>query len=136
MKDNNMGADTVERPKMDADMGNGPAAAAKGMQDMAAGMGDRMRDAGDAMKQTGERMADTGAALGIKMLDQAESNAREAFAAMRAAAQAKDVADVVRIQGEYLREQTNRSMSQAREIAEMITGFGRDAIGQMTASQR
>lgn len=105
---------------------------AQSTQAAAGEFGDRMRDAGDTLKQSTEKMAETGTALGMKMLDQAESNAREAFAAMRAAAQAKDVSEVVKIQGDYLREQSTRAMTQAREIAELITGFGRDAIGQMS----
>lgn len=116
MKANTMGAEGV----------------AQSTQAAAGEFGDRMRDAGDTLKQSTEKMAETGTALGMKMLDQAESNAREAFAAMRAAAQAKDVSEVVKIQGDYLREQSSRAMTQAREIAELITGFGRDAIGQMS----
>ena len=44
------------------------------------------------------------------------------------AAQARDVTDVLRIQGNYLRRQGERSMEQAREIGEMILRFGRDAV--------
>ncbi len=101
----------------------------------AAQVGDQMKAAAEAMQATGQKAAASGAELGMRMLDQAEANAREAFAAMRAAASAKDVGDVMRIQGEYLREQGSRSMAQAREIAEMITGFGREAISQMTAKR-
>lgn len=97
-----------------------------------AAVSDQMKAAAEAMQQTTQKAAASSAELGMRMLDQAEANAREAFAAMRAAASAKDVGDVMRIQGEYLREQGSRSMTQAREIAEMITGFGRDAIAQMT----
>ena len=53
---------------------------------------------------------------------------QEAFAAMRAAAQAKDLSEVMKIQGDYLREQGRRSMDQAREIGELIMRFGRDAV--------
>ena len=35
----------------------------------------------------------------------------------------------MRIQTDFLREQGNRSMAQAREIGEMIVQFGRDAVG-------
>eukprot|EP01037_Dinobryon_pediforme_P031404 gene31404-35872_t len=63
------------------------------------------------------------------MLDQAEANAREAFAAMRAAASAKDLSEVMKIQGDFLRDQSQRSMSQAREMGEVILQFGRDAVG-------
>lgn len=111
---------------------DGTARMADTVHDATAQFGDKLRNAGSTMKQTTEHMAETGTALGMKMLDQAESNAREAFAAMRAAAQAKDISDVVKIQGDYLRDQTNRAVSQAREIAELITMFGRDTMTQMT----
>ena len=118
--------------------------------DFVKGAADRMRDAGaqaqtafqdrivepakragEAMRQGGQKMVENNAQIGVKMIDQAEQNTREAFAAMRNAAQAKDLSDVMRIQGEYLREQSQRSMSQAREIGEMIVSFGRDAVGAM-----
>lgn len=100
--------------------------------DMASGMrnfSDQMKGAGDAMKASGQKMAEGGSTIGLKMLDQAESNTREAFAAMRAAAGAKDISDVMRIQSDFLRDQGNRSMAQAREIGELIMQFGRDAVG-------
>jgi phasin family protein len=65
------------------------------------------------------------------MIDQAETNAREAFEAMRKAAQASDLQSVMQVQAEYMREQSSRSMAQAREIGELIARFGRDAIGAM-----
>lgn len=95
-------------------------------------MNDQLKDATERMKAAGEAMADKGNQLGIKMLDQAEQNTREAFAAMRAAAASKDVGEVMRVQGDYLREQSGRAVAQAREIGEMIANFGRDAIGGMT----
>jgi len=86
------------------------------------------RRAGDAIRQSGQRAAENGATVGAKLIDQAEANAQEAFAAMRAAAQAKDLAEVMKIQGEFLRQQGTRSMSQAREIGELIMRFGREAV--------
>lgn len=89
---------------------------------------DPAKRAGEAMKASGEKIAEGGATIGKTMIDQAEQNAREAFAAMRESANAKDMAEVMRIQGEYLREQGQRSMTQAREIGELIMRFGRDAV--------
>jgi hypothetical protein len=106
-----------------------PKAEAKGA---AREMTDRMKAAGEKMRASGERIAESGTALGMKLLDQAEQNTREAFAAMRAAAKAHDISEVMRVQGDYLREQGSRSMAQAREVGEMIANFGRDAIGRMT----
>jgi len=89
---------------------------------------DPARRAGEAMKASGQKMAEGGSTIGTKMIDQAETNAHEAFAAMRRAASAKDVSEVMKIQGDYLREQSTRSMTQAREIGELIMQFGRDAV--------
>lgn len=92
---------------------------------------DPARRAGEAMKASGQKMAENGSALGMKMIDQAEQNAHQAFEAMRQAARAKDLSEVMKIQGDYLREQGSRSMNQAREIGELIAQFGRDAVAPL-----
>ena len=92
---------------------------------------DPAKRAGEAMKESGEKIAEGGATIGKTMIDQAEQNAREAFAAMREAASAKDLTEVMKIQGDYLREQSQRSMSQAREIGELIMKFGKDAVAPL-----
>ncbi|MGE7206362.1 phasin family protein [Sphingomonas sp. NPDC019816] len=112
---------------MAEDMGNGGGAGAIG-GDMGA-FSDRMKGAGEAMQASGQKMAESGSAVTLKMLEQAETNTREAFSAMRQAASARDLSDVMRIQTDFIRDQGNRSMSQAREIGEMIVQFGRDAVG-------
>lgn len=91
----------------------------------AAQAAERMRAAGGAMTEQGSQ-------LGLTILSQAEANTQEAFRAMRAAAQASDVNEVMKIQSDYMREQGARSMAQAREVGELIANFGRNAIGQMT----
>lgn len=83
----------------------------------------------EAIRAAGGKMAVSSSAVGIKMLDQAEVNAREAFAAMRAAAAAKDLSEVMKIQGDFLRDQSQRSVTQAREMGEVILQFGREAVG-------
>lgn len=92
---------------------------------------DPAKRAGEALKASGQKIAEGGSQIGTKLIDQAEQNTREAFAAMRAAAGAKDASEVMRIQGEYLREQGQRSMAQAREVGELIMQFGRDAVGTL-----
>ena len=92
---------------------------------------DPARRAGEAMKESGGEIAEGGATIGKAMIDQAEQNAREAFAAMREAASASDLTQVMKIQGDYLREQSQRSMSQAREIGELIVKFGKDAVAPL-----
>ncbi len=95
-------------------------------------MADQMRGAAERMQAAGGAMTDSGQQVGIKMLEQAEANTSEAFRAMRAAAQASDISEVMRIQSEYLRDQSTRSMTQAREIGELIANFGKTAMGRMT----
>ncbi|MBB4153446.1 hypothetical protein GGQ80_001348 [Sphingomonas jinjuensis] len=92
---------------------------------------DPAKRAGEKMKASGQKMAEGGSTIGVKMIDQAETNAQEAFAAMRRAAQAKDLSEVMKIQGDYLRDQGQRSMTQAREIGELIMQFGRDAVAPL-----
>ena len=92
---------------------------------------DPARRAGEAMKESGGKIAEGGATIGKAMIDQAEQNAREAFAAMREAASASDLTQVMKIQGDYLREQSQRSMGQAREIGELIMKFGKDAVAPL-----
>ena len=86
---------------------------------------DKMRDAGEQAR----------AGFTERVVDPAK-RAREAFTAMREAAQAKDISDVMRIQGDYLREQSQRSMSQAREIGELIMQFGREAVAPLRGGDR
>ena len=90
---------------------------------------DPAKKAAESIRDAGTKIAENSASVGLKLLDQAETNTREAFVAMRAAASAKDLSEVMKIQGEFLREQGSRSMTQAREIGEVILQFGRDAVG-------
>lgn len=94
-------------------------------------LGAQMRAGVEQMRASSERMTAAGTELGMRLLDQAEENTRQAFAAMRAAAQAKDVGDVLRIQADFLREQSSRAVDQARQIGELITNYGRDAMDQI-----
>ena len=92
---------------------------------------DPVKKAGEAMRASGAKLAKGSSDVGMKMIEQAEINAREAVTAMRAAAAAKDLSEVMRIQGEFLREQGSRSMSHAREIGELIMQFGREAVAPL-----
>ncbi|MET3826094.1 MULTISPECIES: phasin family protein [Sphingomonas] len=92
---------------------------------------DPARKAGEALRDAGGKMAENGSTVSLKMLDQAETNTREAFNAMRAAASATDLSEVMKIQGDFIREQSARNMTQAREIGELILKFGRDTVGMV-----
>lgn len=96
---------------------------------------DKLKSAGEAMRNSGAKAAEGTAAVSLKLIDQAEENARQAFAAMRQAAQSTSLTDVMKVQSEFLREQSNRSMSQAREIGELIMRFGREAMAPMTGGK-
>ncbi|WP_246848407.1 phasin family protein [Sphingomonas beigongshangi] len=89
---------------------------------------DPARRAGEAMRASGRHAAEGSQAIGLKMLKSAERNTREAFAAMREAAQARDLAEVMRIQGQFLRGQGERAFDQAREIGELIVRIGRESV--------
>lgn len=92
-----------------------------------------------AAESVGATLRDAGAqssAFSLKMIEQAEQNSREAFQAMRAAAQSTDVSEVMRVQAEFLREQGARSMGHAREIGELIAEFGRNAIAPLTGGKK
>ena len=50
---------------------------------------------------------------------------------MRSAAAAKDLTEVMKVQGDYLREQSTRSMTQAREIGELIVKIGQESVAPL-----
>lgn len=103
--------------------------------DMAAKATAGLKNAGEALKASGETLAANSSALSMKMIDHAEANTREAFAAMREAAKSGSIADVLKIQGDYIREQGGRSMTQAREIGELIANFGKQAIAPLAGKK-
>ena len=92
---------------------------------------DPAKKAGEAMRQSGAKIAEGGSTVSMRLIDQAEQNAREAFAALRAAAGAKDLSEVMKVQGDYLREQGSRSMSQAKEIGELIVKIGQESVAPL-----
>jgi len=96
---------------------------------------DKMKAAGDAMKEGATKVAENSAALSIKVIDHAEENTRQAFAALRAAAQANGVTDLMKVQTDYIRDQGTRSMAQIREIGELITQFGRNAMSGLSGKK-
>lgn len=87
-----------------------------------------LKNAGEALKNAGAKAAENSQAINLKVIDQAETNAREAFNALRAAAGARSLSEVMEIQANYIREQSSRGMDQVREIGELIAKFGREAV--------
>jgi hypothetical protein len=87
-----------------------------------------LKAAGEAIKDAGKRVSENSAAFGVKMIDHAEENTRHAFEALRAAAKAGGVTEVLKVQSDYIRDQSSRSMAQAREVGELIANFGRSIV--------
>jgi hypothetical protein len=96
---------------------------------------DKMKAAGDAVREGATKAAENSAALSMKVIDHAEENTRQAFAALRAAAKAGGVTDLMKVQSDYVRDQGTRSMAQVREIGEMITQFGRSAMSGLSGKK-
>lgn len=94
---------------------------------------DKLKAAGEAMREGAGKAAENSAALSMKVIDHAEENTRQAFAALRAAAKANGMTELMQVQSEYVREQGSRSMNQVREIGELITQFGRDAMSGLSS---
>jgi hypothetical protein len=90
-----------------------------------------IRKAGKMLREGAEQASRNSAQINAKVIDQAEANAQEAFAAMRAAAAAKTVGEIVKIQAGFVKSQSARSTAHVREVGEMIARFGRDAVAQM-----
>lgn len=89
---------------------------------------DAVKKAGKSLKDATSRAAENAAALNTKVIDHAEANTRAAFAAMRSAASVKSVTDLAKIQTDYVKEQGARSLTQAKEVGDLIAQFGRDAM--------
>ncbi len=84
--------------------------------------------AGRKMRATAEHAMANAAKLNARVIDHAEENAKEAFAALRKIATSKDVKDIVKIQTSFVKEQSARSVAQVKEVGEMIASFGRMAV--------
>lgn len=112
---------TAHQPEQAAATGTAPGQAAQDAAKSAA------HSATDTIAHAGEAGAD----IRLMLIEQAEQNVRHAFAALRAASQARDVAELVRIQGDYLREQGSRSVEQARLIGERFIDLGRETVERL-----
>lgn len=90
-----------------------------------------LKAAGEALRGAGNKAAENTSEMSLTMIEHAEQNTREAFAAMRAAAKVSSLADLMKVQGEYVREQSSRSVEQARQIGDLITRFGREVMAPL-----
>jgi len=96
---------------------------------------DTVKKAGKSMKDMTSKAASNAAALNGKVIDHAEENTRAAFAAMRTAASVKSVRELAKVQSEFVKEQGARSMSQVKEVGDLIAQFGRDAMATWRTKQ-
>jgi phasin family protein len=88
--------------------------------------------AGDALRRASSEATENSHQISLKLIEQAERNTREVFATLREIAKASNPADVVKIQGEFVREQGSRAVEHAKEIGELIAQFGRSAVSSIT----
>lgn len=96
---------------------------------------DKLKAAGEAVKDGAAKAAQNSAALSMKVIDHAEENTRQAFAALRAAAKAGGLTELMQVQSDYVRDQGSRSMAQVKEVGEMIASFGREAMSNLTGKK-
>jgi phasin family protein len=90
-----------------------------------------IKQAGMTIRASATKAVANTAAINSRVIDHAEANAHEAFAAMRHVAGAKSVQEVVKVQSAFVKAQSTRSVAQVREVGEMIAAFGRDALATM-----
>lgn len=96
---------------------------------------DKMKAAGDAVRDGAAKAGENTVALHMKVIDHVEENTRSALAALRAAAKAGGVSELMQVQADYVRDQGTRSMAQVREIGDMIAQFGREAMSGLTGKK-
>lgn len=107
--------------------------AAKPKKDKSAAerLAEPVKKAGETLRKSANKAVENSMAINTKVIDHAEANAREAFAAMRKVAGAKSVQEVVKVQTAFVRDQSERSAQQVREVGEMIASFGREALSML-----
>ncbi len=90
-----------------------------------------LKNAGESLKAAGAKAAENSQSLNVTVINHAEANAREAFNALRAAAQAKNIQEVMQVQADFIRAQGTRGMEQVKELGELIARFGREAVAPL-----
>ena len=90
-----------------------------------------IKEASKVLRSRASDAMANGRTINAKVIDHAETNAKEAFAALRDAATAQSVQDVLKVQTKFIKEQSARATEQIREVGELIAGFGRDAISSL-----
>lgn len=83
-----------------------------------------MKQVTEALNRAREQAKEHNEAVSGRLIDYAQSNLNDTLEALRAAASAKDVTEVLTIQGNFLRDQMTRSMEQFRELGELFKSKG------------
>jgi len=130
-----MAKKTSKTAKPKAKAGSRPKASAsskpKASKSAVEGIAEPIKQAGQKVRSGASQAVQNTVAINTRVIDQAETNAREAFAAMRKVAAAKSLQDVVKVQTQFVKEQGARTATQVREVGELIASFGRDALNMM-----
>ena len=80
-----------------------------------------MKQASNAFKEATQRAAHYNEAVTVRLIDFAESNLADACEALRSAARARDIGELMSINANFLRHQISRSLDQFRELAELVS---------------
>lgn len=91
-----------------------------------------LKNVGKSFEEARERSVERNREIGVKVIEYAETNTREAFGAARAAAGAKNVVELVEIQNAFVRDQVTRGATQLRELGELIFKANQDAWSPIT----
>lgn len=86
-----------------------------------------LENATKTMREMGERGLELNREFSVRVIEYAEKNTTEALTAARAAAQAKNPAELFEIQNNFFRDQLTRSANQLRELGEMIQKANQEA---------
>lgn len=87
-----------------------------------------VKQAGKSIQDAASKAGDNATILNAKVIDHVEENTRAAFTALRTAASVKSVQELAQLQSEFVKEAAARSQAQIKEVSELITRFGRDAM--------
>ena len=79
-----------------------------------------MKQASNAFKEATERATHYNEAVTVRLIDFAESNLADACEALRTAARARNVSELMSINANFLRHQVSRSLDQFRELTELV----------------
>ncbi len=81
---------------------------------------DSMKQASNAFKEATERATHYNEAVTVRLIDFAQSNLTVACEALRSAARAQNISELMSINANFLSQQMSRSLDQFRELSELL----------------